>query len=723
VNVAGQIHELEGILEKILFRDESSGWSVARITELSSRDLITATGTFFGISPGDRVLIRGKWVNREPYGQQFQMESFVPLKPGSLSGIRDYLASGFIQGVGEETARKLVDTFGIDVIDIIENRPHRLTEVKGIGRSRAKKIHEAWKDHHEMSDIMIFLQTQGIPASYAYRIYLFYGREAARVIQANPYRLCFDIHGIGFKTADRMALELGVHRESPQRANAGVVFVMGQISENGNVCYPLSALVSRAMHILEIPEPKVRDAVEELAFKGELIVIDHAGKSFVYLHALEDAESMIAQDLKALMKVASHLNISDVPSAVRWFEATYEVEFAQEQRDALASALTEKVLVITGGPGTGKTTLIRGITEICERRGMKIHLCAPTGRAAKRMCEATGREAKTIHRLFELKEADEFGDGQGKRTLVSDVLIIDEASMVDAFLFSRVLKRIDSGTTLVLVGDSDQLPSVGPGNVLLDVIRSGLVKTIRLKTIFRQALKSLIVINAHRINQGLKPFEKLEDAQEDYFFFQRENPDEILQIVKELVARRIPRRFGFDPFREIQVLSPMHKGTLGVENLNVELQALLNPDGRVLMHGARRFCEGDKVMQLKNNYDNGIFNGDMGAVMFIDPEKRIMDVDFEGRIVRYERSTMDELAVSYACSIHKAQGNEYPAVVLVLHTQHGIMLQRNLLYTAMTRGKSLVAVVGSERAIEIAVANVVKARRYTLLAERLKGLL
>ena len=630
MNTAAQGHEIEGVLEKILYRDESSGWSVARITALPLHNLITATGTFFGIHPGERVLIRGKWINREPYGQQFQIDSFVPLKPGTLSGIREYLASGFIQGVGKETARKLIDTFGIGIIDIIENHPKRLTEVKGIGKSRARKIHDAWRDHHEMSDIMIFLQAEGIPAAYAYRVYLFYGRDAARIIQENPYRLCFDIFGIGFKTADKMALKLGVPRESPQRAKAGVVFVLGQTSENGNVCYPSASLISRAMQILEIPESKVRDAVEELAFEGELIVIDHAGKNFVYLSGLYDAEERIAKDLKALLSAPSHLNISDIPHAVQWFEATYRMQFAQEQKDALASALSEKVLVITGGPGTGKTTLIRGITEICERRGLKVHLCAPTGRAAKRMSEATQREAKTIHRLFEFNPADQAGYGQDVRKLVSDVLIIDEASMVDALLFARVLKGIDIGTTLILVGDSDQLPSVGPGNVLMDIIRSGFVKTIRLKAIFRQALKSLIVINAHRINQGLKPFEKSEDTKEDYFFIRRDNPHDILEVTKELVAKRIPKRFGFDPFREIQVLSPMHKGILGVENLNTELQALLNPSGNVLMHGSRRFCEGDKVMQLRNNYDNGIFNGDMGTVMFVDPEKKIMDVDFGG---------------------------------------------------------------------------------------------
>jgi exodeoxyribonuclease V alpha subunit len=508
-----------------------------------------------------------------------------------------------------------------------------------------------------------------------------------------------------------------------------VVYALGEISEKGHACCPVQDLVKKAVDILEVPEPLVRDAIEALGLEGEIRTEVFSGTSYVYLWALHDAEVSIEKNLRELMDTPSRVHVPDIPTVVAWFEKTYGMELAPEQREALTWALTEKVLVITGGPGTGKTTLIRGIIEILEKRGLSVALCAPTGRAAKRMSEATLREAKTIHRLFELNPGDQGGYGDEERELKADMLIIDETSMVDTLLFARVLRGVGKNTTLILVGDADQLPPVGPGSVLLDVIRSGEVKTARLTTIFRQAEESLIIVNAHRINRGIMPQVKENTGgkeaagREDFFIIHRENPQDVLDVAKELVANRIPRRFGLDPVRDIQVLSPMHKGLLGVENLNAELQMLLNPEGRGLTLGSRKICEGDKVMQLRNNYDHGVFNGDMGTVLFADPEHKIMDVDFENRIVRYEGADMDELTVAYACSIHKSQGNEYPAVVLVLHTQHGIMLQRNLLYTAVTRGKSLVIVVGNKRAVEIATRNVTKARRHTLLSERLKGLL
>jgi exodeoxyribonuclease V alpha subunit len=715
--------EFEGILDKVLFHNEADGWGVVRIVAEPDKRVLTATGTVFGIGEGDRVLVRGTWVNKEPYGPELQMSSCLPVRPQTAQGIQEYLSSGFIKGVGEETAKRLVKAFDVGIIDIIENRPERLTEVPGIGPKRARTIHAAWKDLHEMSDVMIFLQSHGISAAYAYKIFRFYGHDTPRIVTENPYRLTFDIFGIGFKTADRIAQGFGVPRESPGRARAGLVYALGEISEKGHACCPVEGLVKKAAAILEVPEAFAREALEALRLEGEVRVEEFSGRSYVYLQALHDAEKVIEGRLKALMAEPSRIRIPDVPKVVAWFEDAYDMELAPEQRDALAGALTEKVLVITGGPGTGKTTLIRGVIEILERRGLRVALCAPTGRAAKRMSEATLREAKTIHRLFSLNPGDQGGIGDDERELAADMLIIDETSMVDTLLFSRVLKGVAAGTTLVLVGDVDQLPPVGPGCVLLDIIRSGTVRTVRLTTIFRQAGESLIVVNAHRINQGFMPHTGDAAGREDFFFIPRENPQDVLDVAKELVANRIPRRFGLDPVRDIQVLSPMHKGLLGVENLNAELQALLNPSTRGIAHGSRRLCEGDKVMQLRNNYENSVFNGDMGTVLFADPGKKIMDVDFENRIVRYEGADMDELAVAYACSIHKSQGNEYPAVVLVLHTSHGIMLQRNLLYTAVTRGKSLVTVVGNKRALEIATANVIRAHRHTLLAERLRGLL
>jgi len=722
MNGAQEDREYEGVLEKVVFRREENGWGVVRIIAEPDMTPITATGTIFGVEAGDRVLVRGRWVNRDPWGPQLQMSSCLPAKPRTVQGIEEYLSSGFIRGVGSGIARKLVEAFGVGLVDVIEKGPERLTEVPGIGPKRARTIHAAWKELHEMSDIMIFLQSHGVSAAYAYKIFTFYGKDTPRIVQENPYRLSYDIFGIGFRTSDRIASGFGVPKDSPARARAGVAYALSEISEQGHACCPLDGLVKKAVSLLEVPELVVREAVEGLRQEGQVVVEEASGRPYAYLAFLHEAEKSIEEGLKALMETPSRIAVPNIPAVVKWFEGTYGMELAGEQREALAAALTEKVLVITGGPGTGKTTLIRGIIEIVERRGKSVALCAPTGRAAKRMSEATLREAKTIHRLFGLQPGSAHEPGDEGRTLSADMLIIDETSMVDTLLFSWVLKGIDPGTTLILVGDADQLPPVGPGSVLLDIIRSGLVKTVRLTTIFRQAGESLIVVNAHRINKGLMPHAGDGEAGGDFFFIHRENPSDVLDVVRELVANRIPGRFGLDPFRDVQVLSPMHKGLLGVENLNLELQKLLNPEGRALTIGSRRLCEGDKVMQLRNNYDNGVYNGDMGTILFVDPGKRIMDVDFEDRIVRYDGADMDELAVAYACSIHKSQGNEYPAVVLVLHTQHGIMLQRNLLYTAVTRGRSLVTVVGNRKALEIATGNMTKAHRYTLLAERLKRL-
>ncbi len=723
VDSIGQQHEYEGVLDKIVFQDESSGWSVVKFVVLPSMDLITVTGTFFGLREGDRIKIRGAWMNRPPYGRQFRLNSFVPVKPHTIEGIREYLSSGFIKGVGRDTADRLIHTFGLRITEIIEQSPDELTRITGIGRKRARSIHEAWKKHHEMADIMIFLQSLEISATYAYRIFKFYGNNALRLLQENPYRLCYDIQGIGFRTADRIALKYGIPRVSSIRIKAGIVYALGETTEKGHVCTPVEILISKAAVILEVPDLKIRDTLEGLLLEGEITIEVFSGRKFVYLRTLYEAEAVIAEHIRTLSSATGRMSIPDIPEAVKWFEEANGISLAKEQKTALIHAMMEKLLIITGGPGTGKTTLIRGIIEVCERRGIRFELCAPTGRAAKRMAEATGRNAQTIHRLFELTPQDQDDYGIQGRKIKTDMLIIDEASMVDTVLFSRILKGIEDGTSLILVGDADQLPSVGPGNVLKDIIRSGTVKTIRLTTIFRQGQESLIVINAHRINQGLLPQENGKDSDGDFFFIHREKPEEIIDVIKELVAHRIPKRFGFDPIRDIQVLSPMHRGIVGVENLNAELQLLLNPSGRGFTHGAKRFCEGDKVMQLRNNYEQGIFNGDMGTIMAVDTEKKVMDIDFEDRIIRYEGMDLDQISVAYACSIHKSQGNEYPAVVLVLHSQHGIMLERNLLYTAVTRGRALVIVVGNRQAIERATKNVTKSKRYTLLCERLKGLI
>lgn len=712
-------HEIEGTLEKIVYRDELSGWSVLKLAQGENNRIITVIGTFIGVHQGEGLRIQGRWTVSPEFGEQFAADSYVSLTPKTLNGIQQYLASGLIDGIGSKMSARLVKAFGFDLPGIIENHPGRLTEVPGIGKVRARRISKAWREHNEVKNTMIFLQSHGISAGYATRIIKAYGKKTAAILQENPYRLCFDIFGIGFKTADKIARYLGVDPGSPKRAQAGLFYALGNLSEKGHMCYPCRALVTEAESMLEIPRTTIQDALEMLRIEGHVIFEEEGAEPLVYLKDLYDAEEGAASLLKSLLKEdARHIPIES-KNAILWFESRENITLAPEQKDAVAGAIEKKALVITGGPGTGKTTLIKGIIKIFEKKGARVHLCAPTGRAAKRMSEATGRDAKTIHRLFEFTPS-RMSDGYTRdRKLKTDMLIIDEASMMDSVLFHRVLGSLVPHARLILVGDADQLPSVGPGNVLLDIIKSGLVKTIRLERIFRQAKKSLIVVNAHRINQGFMPYNRRSNTNRDCFFVARDSAHDALEIVKEMVSARIPNHFGFDPFSDIQVLSPMHRGILGVANLNTELQALLNSPKKTLTRGSQRLSEGDKVMQIRNNYELGVFNGDMGRIVGIDLENKVLDVDFEDNRIRYDSDSLDELMLAYACSIHKAQGNEYPAVVIVLHTQHYIMLQRNLLYTAITRGKSLVAVVGNTKAVAIATANLTKGQRYTMLTKRL----
>ena len=711
--------ELVGTLEKIVYRDDLSGWSVLKLMVPDADQVITAIGTFVGVQPGERLRIQGKWTDNPEYGKQFAMDSYVSLSPETLAGIELYLASGLIDGIGDEMSRRLVKAFGLDVLDIIGNNPDRLREVPGIGKVRARKISKAWSRHREVRDTMIFLQSHGISAGYALKIFKVYGKKTLGILHENPYRLCFDIVGIGFKIADKIAYQLGVDPQSPQRAQAGIYYVLVNLSEKGHVCYPYRALITETESILSIPKTTIQDALEMLSSEGHLVIEEQGPDRLVYLRTLYEAEAGVASSLLCLLKDDARDFSIHAGKAVSWFESRYHIMLAPEQKNAIASVIANKALVITGGPGTGKTTLIKGIIKIFETKGARVHLCAPTGRAAKRMSEATGHDAKTIHRLFEFTPSSLLGEQALEHQLKTDMLIIDEASMMDTVLFHHVLSRLPLHARLILVGDADQLPSVGPGNVLLDIIRSGKVKSIRLERIFRQAKESLIVVNAHRINNGLMPYQKGAQENQDYFFIARDSAHDALEVVKELVSQRIPGRFGFDPFTDIQVLSPMHRGILGVANLNSELQQLLNFSRKGLKRGAQTLCEGDRVMQIRNNYDLGVFNGDMGRIIRVDPVGKVLDVDFDDNLIQYDSEDLDELMLAYACSIHKSQGNEYPAVVIVLHTQHYIMLQRNLLYTAITRGKSLVAVVGNTKAVAIATASLTKGQRYTMLTERL----
>ena len=761
---------VEGVLERVTYANEETGWSVVRVTVPGRREPVTAVGNLLGVQPGESLRLTGQWVNDKQYGEQLRVSSYCTVQPSTVTGIEKYLGSGMVRGIGKVMAKRLVERFGLETLEVIDEAPERLLEVEGIGQVRSSRIREAWAEQREIRQVMVFLQSHGVSPAFAVKIYRHYKDAAISVVKSNPYRLAQDIFGIGFKTADAIAQRLGISKDSVERAEAGVLHVLGELSDDGHVYYPHRELLESAREILEIDEAIIATAISRLS--GEHLVVERAQEvslalpdlgplplapsseverpsasacpepaeglgptgcrskdssaplqaredSPVYLKALHVAESGTASLLRALMGAPVAPVDLDVPRAVAWFEARAGIELADEQRAAIAQATYSKVLVITGGPGTGKTTLVNGVISILEKKGRRILLAAPTGRAAKRMSEATGREARTIHRLLEFSPKTMSFQRNRDNPLEADLLIVDEASMIDTVLGYDVLKALPPRCQLVLVGDVDQLPSVGPGSVLSDLIDSGAVPVVRLSQIFRQAQQSQIVVNAHLINRG--EFPRLKGgASSDFFFLPEETPEAVLATVKGLVHERLPRRYGFDPVEDIQLLTPMRRGLLGAASLNAELQALLNPQGRSVVRGSRVFRVGDKVMQLRNNYDLEVYNGDIGRVAHIDAEEQQVEVRFDGRGVVYDFSDLDELVLSYACTVHKSQGSEYPCVVLPLHTQHFPMLQRNLLYTAMTRGKRLVVIVGTRRALAIAVRNASPLERKTRLAERLQ---
>jgi exodeoxyribonuclease V alpha subunit len=705
------------VLDRVVYSNDDSAWTVVRVLAPGRREPVTAVGNLLGVQPGESLRLDGRWVVSRKYGEQFKVDSYVTVKPATVLGIERYLGSGLVRGIGKVMAARMVAQFGLSTLEVIDREPNRLTEVEGIGPVRSARIRRAWEEQRHVQEVMVFLQSHGVSSTYAVKIYKTYGDRSIAVVRDDPFRLAADIFGIGFKTADRIASNLGIPPDSPRRAAAGVKHVLGELADRGHVYAPREELVAAAVEVLAIDPLSVDHAIDELAAEGEAVVEGDA----VFLRALHAAESGLAERLALLARTPLTPLVIDIERAVAWFEERAGITLAPRQRDAIRRAATSKVLVITGGPGTGKTTLVNGIIEILERKGRRIALAAPTGRAAQRLRETTGRDARTVHRLLEWAPGGMAFERDAERPLEADLVILDEVSMIDTVLAYHILKAMPAHAQLVLVGDVDQLPSVGPGCVLRDVILSGAADVVRLDEIFRQAEASLIVRNAHRVNRGELP--ELAPAgtepPPDFFLVEREEPEQALKAVKQLVAARIPARFGLDPMDDVQVLTPMHKGVLGAGSLNAELQALLNPAGVTLTRGSRTFRIGDKVMQIRNNYTLGIWNGDIGRIEAIDESEREVEVRFDDRRVRYEEGALDELVLGYACSIHKSQGSEYPAVVIPLHTQHYVMLQRNLLYTAITRAKRLAVLVGSRRALAIAVKNQRIEARYTRLAERL----
>ena len=668
-----------GLVERITYYNEENDFIVAKLQENWKRELTTIVGNLSGINPGESLKLTGRWVHNKKFGEQFQVENYEITVPATVHGIKKYLGSGLIKGIGPIMADRIAKKFALETIDIIEKTPERLSEVDGIGPKRIAMITKAWEEQKEIKEIMIFLQGHGVSAAYSAKIYKQYRERSIEVVKENPYRLAHDIHGIGFITADKIAQNIGIDPNSLIRAKAGVIYVLNELTEEGHVYYPERDLTQKAKEILKVDEELITKAILELSNEKEIFIEGiNNGDSLkaVYLAPFYIAETGIAQRLRRLKESPSKIRPINPEKAIEWVQQKLSIELAEKQKEAVILAATSKVLIITGGPGTGKTTIITAILEIFQQLKLRMLLAAPTGRASKRMSEATGWEAKTIHRLLEYSPQKGGFKKDQDDPLEADVVIIDEASMVDTVLMYHLLKAIPAQAHLILVGDVDQLPSVGPGNVLKDVIDSDGFTVVRLTEIFRQAQESMIIVNAHRVNQGEFPQLKETNRKEvtDFYFIQEEDPEKTLNRILTLCAEKIPQRFGFHPIKDIQVLTPMHRGVIGATNLNIELQKRLNPNQQGITHGSRTFKLGDKVMQITNNYDKEVFNGDIGWVARINQEDRELTIDFDGRLITYDRSDLDEVVLAYAISVHKSQGSEYPVVILPVTTQHYMLL-------------------------------------------------
>jgi exodeoxyribonuclease V alpha subunit len=722
--------ELCGQIEKITFTNEENGFTIARVKVRGSHGLVTVVGTMMSPMVGEILEMRGEWSTHPNFGEQFKVLEYKTKVPVTTYGIRKYLGSGMIKGLGPVMAGRIVDRFGKKTLDIIENDIQRLAEVEGIGKKRIAMITGAWDEQREIRDVMLFLQSHGVSSGYAVKIFKQYGNQAIAVVKDNPYRLAGDIFGIGFVTADQIAAKLGIAQDAQIRVEAGILYVLNQLSDEGHVYFPYEPLISKSSEILGVGRDIVARALGILAVDQKIIIENLTGdrdafkenEKAVFLTRFHVCETGVARRLRILANTPKSIRDIDSNKAVEWVQRQLSITLAANQIKAIGWAVENKVMVITGGPGTGKTTIINAVLKIFSRLNAGIMLAAPTGRAAKRMSESTGFGAKTIHRLLEYSFQKGGFQRNEDKPLDCDVLIIDEASMIDIILMYHLLKAVAPFATFILVGDVNQLPSVGAGNVLNDIIASGSVPVVTLDRIFRQARTSQIVVNAHKINAGIMPPLDTADAtdpQSDFYFIEQEDPEKVLNIILELCKKRIPRRFNYDPFDEIQVLTPMHKGVVGAVNLNRQLQEALNPDADGIIRGERTYRVNDKVIQIRNNYDKEVFNGDIGRITVIEWEDKAVTITYDGREVAYDFSDMDEIVPAYAISVHKSQGSEYPVVIIPIVTQHFILLQRNLIYTAVTRGKNLVVIVGSKKAMAMGINNNKTLQRFTRLQNRL----
>ena len=751
---------ITGIVERIVYINEENLYTVAVVQEESKHDVTTIVGNFTSISPGETLELKGQWIINKKFGEQFKVNEFRSIIPSTVYAIRKYLGSGLVKGIGEKFAERIVSRFGANTLNVIENDVNRLSTIEGMGKKRITCIKQAWDEQKEIREIMIFLQGCGVGCANAVKIYREYGNDSVAILKENPYKMAMDISGIGFKTADSIAQKMGIPFNSRIRVEAGIIFILYETAIEGHVFCPYTELLRRGRKILGVSKGDIDTATLGLKDNEFIVIndIEEKDDSAVYLKNYYIAEVSVCKRLMQIENYHGQFPDIKITKAIEWVSGYLDIQLSEKQKNAIQTAIENSITVITGGPGVGKTTIINSIIKILEMKRQRILLAAPTGRAAKKLSESTGRNAMTIHRLLKFSAKKRMFEFNEMNQLPVDILIIDEVSMIDINLMNHLLKAVPFRAKLILVGDIDQLPSVGPGNVLRDIINADVVTTVRLTEIFRQSGQSMIVENAHKINNGELPslpavgvftnctseknhiqtgkgtsgnevYKKnqtilnQQNANKkeltDFFFIECEEPKEIAANITKLCQYEIPKIFGFDNFRDIQVLTPMHKGDTGAAALNSQLQEKLNPDQKSIIGFARKFCINDKVMQIKNNYDKDVFNGDIGRISGINKIDGYVSVEYDKNTIKYELAELDEIVLSYAITIHKSQGNEYPAVVIPITTQHYIMLQRNLIYTAITRGKKLVVIVGTKKAIKISIANNKISHRCSLLKDRL----
>jgi exodeoxyribonuclease V alpha subunit len=718
--------KLKGTVERIVYKNPDNDYIIARFKSEESQEIVTIVGQSIDAQPGERLEVKGRWVFNKKYGNQFEIESIEVLVPATVEGIEKYLGSGLIKGIGPAMAKKIVSKFKLDTLKVLDTSPGKLLKIEGFGSKRIELIKNEWQKQKDIRNVMIFMQSYGISNNCSIKIYNIYGKEAIGVIRSNPYRLIEDVLGIGFKTADKISQNLGIEKDSIFRIKSGILYLLNEITDAGNCYYPLDELINIAMSLLEVEIVQIEKGLSVLEVEKKIEIIDKNTVKRVYLKNIYEDEKYVCEKLKQLKNFKRKneteilkLNDNELTDKIERISFENGIELDEIQTDAVKKSITEKILIITGSPGTGKSTILNIVIKFLQQQNKKVLTAAPTGRASKRLSETTSIEAKTVHRLLKYQpKMNKFLKNEQDQ-LDADLVIIDEASMLDIRLFQSFLKAVKNETNLILVGDIDQLPAVGPGNVLSDIINSGIFTVVRLQKIYRQEGKSQIIFNAHRIRDGIFPVLKKSEY-EDFYFIEKIEPEQVVDLILDLITQKLPNKFNYDSLHDIQVLVPTNKGVVGVNNLNIKIQETINKNKINIFKGSIEYKIDDKVIQLKNNYEKDVYNGDIGFIKNIDFDLKELHIDFDGKIVVYDFYDLDEINLSYAISVHKAQGSEFKCVIVPILTSHYMLLQRNLLYTAITRAREVVILIGSKKAIGMAVNKNIVEKRYTGLQELLQ---